>query len=192
MRVGLFPKMDMDGKSCSRNVCAAISAKILGCTLASLVFTTFIPWGTWYGGREKAPAAICRKVAEAKIAGNHEIEIWGSGNQTRSFMFIDDCIEGIRRIMDLGILEPINLGSSEAVNINQLVDMVEDIAGIRLKRRYDLSAPEGVNGRNSDNTMIKKYVQWEPRTPLRTGLEKTYALPAPLRPFGLYRMLHGL
>lgn len=133
------------------------------------------PWGTWYGGREKAPAAICRKVVEAKIAGNHEIEIWGSGNQTRSFMFIDDCIEGIRRIMDSEILEPINLGSSEAISINQLVDMVEDIAGIRLKRRYDLSAPKGVNGRNSDNTMIKKYLQWEPSTPLRSGLEKTYA-----------------
>ncbi|HKW34977.1 MAG TPA: NAD-dependent epimerase/dehydratase family protein [Candidatus Acidoferrum sp.] len=132
------------------------------------------PWGTWYGGREKAPAAICRKVIEAKLSGKHEIEIWGSGTQTRSFMFIDDCVNGIDRIMNSGILEPINLGSSEAVTINQLVDMVEDIAGIKLKRNYDLSAPKGVNGRNSDNTLIKKYLEWEPNTPLRVGLEKTY------------------
>lgn len=132
------------------------------------------PWGTWFGGREKAPAAICRKVIEAKITGKHEIEIWGSGNQTRSFMFIDDCTEGVRKIMDSNILEPINLGSSEAVTINQLVDITEEIAGIRLKRSYDLSAPKGVNGRNSDNTLIKKYLGWEPGTPLRVGMEKTY------------------
>src|SRR6266852_7525445 len=132
------------------------------------------PWGTWFGGREKAPAAICRKVIEAKVAGKHEIEIWGSGVQTRSFMFIDDCTDGIQRIMNSEILEPINLGSSEAVTINQLVDIAEGIAGIKLKRNYDLSAPKGVNGRNSDNTLIQKYLQWEPNTPLRVGLEKTY------------------
>ena len=133
------------------------------------------PWGTWFGGREKAPAAICRKVIEAKLAGKHEIEIWGTGNQTRSFMYIDDCLQGIQKIMNSEILEPINLGSSEAVSINQLVDMVEGIAGIRLKRDYDLTAPQGVNGRNSDNTLIKKYLGWEPCIPLQTGLEKTYA-----------------
>jgi GDP-D-mannose 3', 5'-epimerase len=133
------------------------------------------PWGTWDGGREKAPAAICRKVIAAKVNGKHEIEIWGSGEQTRSFMYTDDCIKGIRLIMDSGILEPINLGSSEAVTVNQLVDIVEGIAGIKLKRNYDLSAPKGVNGRNSDNTLIKKYLNWEPTIPLRTGLEKTYA-----------------
>ncbi|MGH9732374.1 MAG: NAD-dependent epimerase/dehydratase family protein [Candidatus Acidiferrales bacterium] len=132
------------------------------------------PWGTWYGGREKAPAAICRKVIEAKISGKHEIEIWGSGDQTRSFMFIDDCIVGIDLIMNSGILEPINLGSSEAVTINQLVEIAEEIAGIKLRRQYDLSAPKGVNGRNSDNTLIRKYLNWEPNTPLRIGLEKTY------------------
>jgi nucleoside-diphosphate-sugar epimerase len=132
------------------------------------------PWGTWFGGREKAPAAICRKVVEAKISGKHEIEIWGSGNQTRSFMFIDDCTDGIQRIMNSEILEPINLGSSEAVTINQLVDLAENIAGIKLKRSYDLSAPKGVNGRNSDNTLIQKYLHWEPSTTLRAGLEKTY------------------
>lgn len=132
------------------------------------------PWGTWDGGREKAPAAICRKVIEAKVSGRHEIEIWGSGEQTRSFMFIDDCLKGIDLIVNSEILEPINLGSSEAVTINQLADLAEEIAGIKLKRRYDLSAPKGVNGRNSDNTRIRKYLNWEPNTPLRVGLEKTY------------------
>jgi len=133
------------------------------------------PWGTWFGGREKAPAAICRKVIEAKIQGTHEIEIWGSGDQTRSFMFADDCIKGIQLITNSQILEPINLGSTEAVSINQLVDIVEDIAGIKVKRNYDLSAPIGVNGRNSENTLIKKYLNWEPDTSLRAGLDKTYA-----------------
>lgn len=132
------------------------------------------PWGTWYGGREKAPAAICRKVVEAKVSGRHEIEIWGSGNQTRSFMFIDDCIRGIGLIMNSSILEPINLGSSEAVTINRLVDLVEEIAHVKLKRIYDLSAPKGVNGRNSNNALIRKYLNWEPGISLRVGLEETY------------------
>jgi GDP-D-mannose 3',5'-epimerase len=133
------------------------------------------PWGTWFGGREKAPAAISRKVIEAKLAGKHEIDIWGTGYQTRSFMYIDDCLKGIQMIMNSDILEPINLGSSEAVSINQLVDMVEGIAGIRLERKYDLTAPQGVNGRNSDNTLIQKLLGWEPSIPLQTGMEKTYA-----------------
>jgi GDP-D-mannose 3', 5'-epimerase len=133
------------------------------------------PWGTWFGGREKAPAAICRKVVEVKMSGRHEIEIWGTGHQTRSFMYIDDCVHGVRAIMDSDIREPINLGSSEAVSINELVDLVEEIAGIRLTRRYKLDAPKGVNGRNSDNTRIRKYLGWEPSIPLRAGLEKTYA-----------------
>lgn len=132
------------------------------------------PWGTWYGGREKAPAAICRKVIEAKLSGSHEIEIWGSGQQTRSFMFIDDCLKGIDLIMQSDIVEPINLGSSEAVTINQLVELAEEIAGVKLKRKYDLAAPKGVNGRNSDNTLIKKHLNWQPNTSLRAGLEKTY------------------
>lgn len=133
------------------------------------------PHGTWYGGREKAPAAICRKVIEAKESGKREITIWGTGHQTRSFMFIDDCTLGIQKILNSGIIDPINLGSSEMVSINQLVDLVEDIAGIKLKRRHDLTAPKGVNGRNSDNTLIQKYLHWEPGTRLRDGLEKTYA-----------------
>ncbi len=133
------------------------------------------PWGTWFGGREKAPAAICRKVIEAKLSGEHEIEIWGNGHQTRSFMYIDDCVQGVDKIMNSEILEPINLGSSEAVSINQLVDIVEAIAQIKLKRNYNLDAPKGVNGRNSDNTLIQKYLGWEPSISLRQGLEKTYA-----------------
>jgi GDP-D-mannose 3',5'-epimerase len=133
------------------------------------------PHGTWYGGREKAPAAICRKVIAAKVSGSHQIEIWGSGHQTRSFMYIDDCILGTQMIMNSGILDPINLGSSEMVTINQLVDMVEEIASVKLKRTYDLNAPKGVTGRSSDNTLTRKYLDWEPSTPLRDGLEKTYA-----------------
>ena len=132
------------------------------------------PWGTWDGGREKAPAAICRKVIQAKASGKHEIEIWGDGHQTRSFMYIDDCTKGTLDIMESDIDEPINLGSSELVTINQLVDIVEDIAGIKLKRSYNLSAPKGVNGRNSDNTLILEKLGWEPSIRLRDGMAKTY------------------
>src|ERR1700685_998165 len=131
------------------------------------------PHGTWYGGREKAPAAICRKVIQAKLSGMNQIEIWGSGHQTRSFMYIDDCLEGVGKIMNSEILEPINLGSAEMVSINQLVDMVEEIAGVKLKRNYNLTAPKGVNGRNSDNTLIEKYLGWEPSIRLRDGMEKS-------------------
>ena len=133
------------------------------------------PNGTYSGGREKAPAAICRKVIQAKLDGTHEIEVWGDGNQTRSFMYIDDCVKGTQMIMDSDILEPINLGSSELVSINQLVDITEEVAGIKVKRNYNLSAPKGVNGRNSDNTLIKNYLGWEPSIRLRDGIERTYA-----------------
>jgi nucleoside-diphosphate-sugar epimerase len=132
------------------------------------------PFGTWTGGREKAPAAICRKVIEAKSSGKHGIEIWGDGKQTRSFMYIDDCTKGTLAIAESDIDEPINLGSSELVTINQLVDIVEEIAGVNLERRYDLNAPKGVNGRNSDNTKILKKLGWEPSIRLRDGMAKTY------------------
>ena len=132
------------------------------------------PNGTWSGGREKAPAAICRKVIEAKLSGEHEINIWGDGEQTRSFMYIDDCVQGSHLLMESNIDEPINVGSSELVTINQLVDLAEEIGGIRLQRTYDLSAPKGVNGRNSDNTLILDRLSWEPSIKLRDGLEKTY------------------
>jgi nucleoside-diphosphate-sugar epimerase len=133
------------------------------------------PNGTFDGGREKAPAAICRKVITAVQAGEKEIEIWGDGLQTRSFMYIDDCIQGIQSIMESDITQPINLGSAEMVSINQLVDIVEKIAGIRLARKYNLDAPKGVRGRSSDNTLIRKLLGWEPSIPLRVGMEKTYA-----------------
>jgi len=133
------------------------------------------PLGTWTGGREKAPAAICRKVIEAKQSGSNQIEIWGDGKQTRSFMYIDDCTMGTLMIAESDIREPLNLGSDELVTINQLVDIVEDIAGVRLKRNYKLDAPRGVNGRNSDNTKILRDLNWEPSIRLREGLAKTYA-----------------
>ena len=132
------------------------------------------PEGTYDGGREKAPAAICRKVVAAKLSGNHEIEIWGDGEQTRSFMYIDDCIDGTIRLAESDIIEPLNIGSDELVTINRLVDIVEEIAGITLKRSYKLDAPKGVRGRNSDNTLIKKLLNWAPSIRLEDGLEKTY------------------
>jgi nucleoside-diphosphate-sugar epimerase len=132
------------------------------------------PHGTWDGGREKAPAAVCRKVINAIETGQDEIEIWGDGKQTRSFMYIDDCIEGIRRITQSNVTEPLNLGSDELTTINGLVEMVEDIAGVELRHRHNLSAPKGVNGRNSDNTLIKKLLGWAPSIRLRDGMERTY------------------
>jgi len=133
------------------------------------------PHGTWAGGREKAPAAICRKVAEAVLSGNHEIEIWGDGEQTRSFTYIDDAIYGTTALMDSDLEAPVNLGSSELVTINQLVDIVEEIAGVELHRRYNLDAPKGVRGRNSDNSLLRERLGWEPSISLHEGLEKTYS-----------------
>ena len=132
------------------------------------------PHGTYAGGREKAPAAICRKVIEAKLKGHREIEIWGTGEQTRSFMYIEDCLKGTQMLTSSDFVEPINIGSNELVSINQLVDLVEEIAGVTLKRRYNSGAPKGVNGRNSDNSLIKEIFGWEPGTRLRDGLEETY------------------
>ncbi len=134
------------------------------------------PFGTWDGGREKAPAALCRKVIEARDTGSGEITIWGDGTQTRSFMYIDDCTKGIDQIMHCEklVATPINLGSSELVSINDLATLAETIGGVKLARRYDPTAPRGVAGRNSDNTMIHSILGWEPDTPLKDGLAKTY------------------
>jgi nucleoside-diphosphate-sugar epimerase len=132
------------------------------------------PHGTWTGGREKAPAAICRKVAEAVLNGSNEIEIWGDGKQTRSFMYIDDCVEGTLMIAAGPRIDPINLGSAELVTIDQLVGIVEGIAGVELERHYRPDAPQGVRGRNSDNSLIRDVHGWEPSISLRDGLEKTY------------------
>ena len=144
------------GESCSASGCAGISARITALRPAWRRYhNVYGPYGTWDGGREKAPAAISRKVAMAVISGKHEIEIWGDGEQTRSFMYIDDCLIGTQKLMHSDVEEPINIGSDEMVTINQLVDIVEEIAGVKLKRNYKLDAPKGVRGRNSDNTLIK-------------------------------------
>lgn len=132
------------------------------------------PYGTWDGGREKAPAAMCRKVIEAMDSGNLDIEIWGDGEQTRSFMYIDDCVTGLDKLMASEFREPINLGRSELVSINRLLDIVEGIAGVKLNRKYKLDAPQGVRGRNSDNTLILEKLGWEPEVDLQAGMEKTY------------------
>ncbi len=133
------------------------------------------PHGSWNGGREKAPAAICRKVIAAKATGNLEIEIWGDGRQTRSFTYIDDCLEGTLRLMRSDVREPLNVGSEELVTIDELVDVVEEVAGVELRRRYRRDAPLGVRGRNSDNTLIRARLGWAPSTSLRDGIERTYA-----------------
>jgi nucleoside-diphosphate-sugar epimerase len=133
------------------------------------------PHGTWTGGREKAPAAVCRKIAEAKLSGNHEIAVWGDGHQTRSFTYIDDCLDGTIRLTASEVSEPVNIGSSEMVTINQLVALVAGIAGIDVTTVHDLSAPQGVRGRNSDNTLVRELLDWEPSVSLHDGLEKTYA-----------------
>jgi nucleoside-diphosphate-sugar epimerase len=133
------------------------------------------PHGTWDGGREKAPAAICRKVATAKLTGDRRIEIWGDGEQTRSFTYIDDCLEGTLRLTASDVRDPLNVGSDQLVTINELVDIVEDIAGVTLKRNYDLDAPQGVRGRNSDNTLIRERLGWAPSVSLQDGLAATYA-----------------
>lgn len=173
-----YPAMPEDGygweKLFSERMCRHFEEDFgLKCRVARY-HNVYGPMGTWFGGREKAPAAICRKVLEAKLSGRHTIEIWGDGTQTRSFMYIDDCIRGTVSIAKSEIQEPLNLGSSESISIDQLVSIVEGFAGIRLERRYNLQAPRGVNGRNSDNSRIRHLLHWEPSTPLVQGLKKTY------------------
>lgn len=173
-----YPAMPEDGygweKLFSERMCRHFREDFGVETRIARYHNVYGPHGTWTGGREKAPAAICRKVIEAKLSGRHEIEIWGTGTQTRSFMYIDDCIKGTQMITAADVAEPLNLGSDELVTINQLVDLIETIGGISLKRKYDLKAPKGVNGRNSDNTRIKECLGWAPSIRLRDGLEKTY------------------
>ncbi len=173
-----YPAMPEDGygweKLFSERMCRHFREDFGIETRVARYHNVYGPHGTWEGGREKAPAALCRKVIHAKATGDHNIEIWGDGKQTRSFMYIDDCLKGTQDILHSDILEPINLGSSELTTINGLVDIVEEIAGIKLKRHYKLDAPKGVNGRNSDNTLIEKYLGWEPGIRLRDGMERTY------------------
>jgi len=174
-----YPAMPEDGygweKLFSERMCRHFREDYGLETRVARFHNVYGPHGTWEGGREKAPAAVCRKVIAARLSGRHEIEIWGDGEQTRSFMYIDDCLSGIDRITHSDVVEPLNLGSSELVTINGLVDIVEEIAGVRLERRYNLSAPKGVNGRNSDNARILSLLGWEPSIRLRDGMAKTYA-----------------
>jgi GDP-D-mannose 3',5'-epimerase len=174
-----YPALPEDGygweKLFSERMCRHFEEDFGLQTRVARFHNVYGPLGTWNGGREKAPAAICRKILDAKHSGSHEIEIWGDGKQTRSFMYIDDCTKGTQMIFNSDIHEPLNLGSDELVTINQLVDIVEDIAGIKVKRNYNLSAPKGVNGRNSDNTLIQEKLGWAPSISLREGLAKTYA-----------------
>ncbi len=173
-----YPALAEDGygweKLFSERMCRHFTEDFELITRVARFHNVFGPFGTYDGGREKAPAALCRKVIEAQLLGNKEIVIWGDGHQTRSFMYIDDCVKGILAIMESAITEPINLGSSEMVSINRLVGYVEEIAGCTLERKYDLAAPKGVRGRNSDNTMIKRLLGWEPSIPLKEGLQKTF------------------
>ena len=173
-----YPALAEDGygweKLFSERMCRHFSEDFGLLTRVARFHNVFGPFGTYDGGREKAPAAICRKVIDGKMQGKKDIVIWGDGHQTRSFMYIDDCVKGVLDIMYSTITEPINLGSSEMVSINQLVDYVEEIAGYKMERKYDLKAPKGVRGRNSDNTLIKKYLGWEPSILLKVGLKKTY------------------
>jgi nucleoside-diphosphate-sugar epimerase len=173
-----YPAMPEDGygweKLFSERMCRHFREDFGIQTRVARYHNVYGPHGTWDGGREKAPAAICRKVIAAKLSGNHAIEIWGDGHQTRSFQYISDCIHGTQLLTWSEVTQPLNVGSSELVSINRTVDIVEKIAGIKLKRSYNVSAPKGVNGRNSDNTLIKKLLGWEPGTRLADGLEKTY------------------
>jgi nucleoside-diphosphate-sugar epimerase len=173
-----YPAMPEDGygweKLFSERMCRHFREDFGVETRVARYHNVYGPHGTWTGGREKAPAAVCRKVAVAVLSGTNTVDIWGDGEQTRSFTYIDDCLKGTRAILASEILEPINLGSSELVSINQLVDIVESTAGVTLERTYLLDAPVGVRGRNSDNTRIRQYLGWEPSISLRSGLEKTY------------------
>jgi len=174
-----YPAQAEDGygweKLFSERMCRHFTEDFGLLTRVARYHNVYGPEGTYEGGREKAPAAICRKVIAAKLSGKHEIEIWGDGHQTRSFQYIDDCVLGTQKIMhSANVTMPINLGSSEMVTINQLVDIAEEIAGVKLQRHYNLKAPKGVNGRNSDNTLILQLLGWEPSISLHSGLEKTY------------------
>jgi GDP-D-mannose 3',5'-epimerase len=173
-----YPAMPEDGygweKLFSERMCRHFSEDYGLVTRVARFHNVYGPYGTFDGGREKAPAAICRKVANAVMTGNPTIEVWGDGEQSRSFMYIDDCVEGIQMIMGSDVTEPINLGSDELVTINGLIDMVEDIAGTEVVREYNLDAPQGVRGRNSDNTMILEKLGWEPSITLRDGMAETY------------------
>jgi GDP-D-mannose 3', 5'-epimerase len=173
-----YPAMPEDGygweKLFGERMCRHFSEDFGLETRVARYHNAYGPFGTWAGGREKAPAALSRKIAVAKLSGRHEIEVWGDGNQVRTFTYIDDCIDGTLRIMRGGVHEPLNVGSDESVTVNELIDMIEGFAGISVKRNYVLDAPLGVRGRSSDNSLILERLGWQPTTPLRVGIEQTY------------------
>jgi len=173
-----YPALPEDGygweKLFSERMCRHFFEDFGLATRVGRYHNVYGPHGTYDGGREKAPAAICRKVAQAQLSGSNEIEIWGDGEQTRSFMYIDDCLDGTQLLMESDVTEPLNIGSSQLVTINRLVDIVEEIAGVKLERRHNPSEPQGVRGRNSDNILIRELLDWEPPTRLEVGLEHTY------------------
>lgn len=173
-----YPAMPEDGygweKLFDERMCRHFSEDFGISTRVARYHNVYGPFGSFDGGREKAPAAVCRKVATAALTGTNEIEIWGDGEQTRSFTYIDDAVEGTRLLMGSDVCEPLNIGSSELVSINRLVDLVEEIAGVRLRRTYVLDAPLGVRGRNSDNALVRERLGWEPTTALADGLASTY------------------
>ena len=173
-----YPAMAEDGygweKLFSERMCRHFMEDFGLETRVARYHNVYGPLGTYDGGREKAPAALSRKVAEAVMSGRHTMDVWGTGEQTRSFMYIDDCVRGTQMIMHSDIREPINLGSNELVSVNGLIDIIEEIAGVNLERSYDLTKPKGVNGRNSDNTLIQSYLGWEPGISLREGMRLTY------------------
>jgi len=174
-----YPAMPEDGygweKLFSERMCRHFCEDFGLVTRVARYHNVYGPFGTYDGGREKAPAAICRKVVEAQMSGSWTIEIWGDGEQTRSFTYIDDCLEGTLRLMESRFSEPLNIGSDQLVTVNQLVDIVESIAGVKLVRRYKLDAPQGVRGRNSDNTLVRQRLDWSPSRRLEDGLRETYA-----------------
>jgi nucleoside-diphosphate-sugar epimerase len=173
-----YPAMPEDGygweKLFSERMCRHFREDYRLATRIARYHNVYGPHGSWNDGREKAPAAICRKIIEAKLSGTNEIEIWGDGEQTRSFTFIDDCIQGTVLLAASDVVDPLNVGSDELVSVNRLVDLVESIAGTKLRRRYNLDAPKGVRGRNSDNTRIRALLGWAPSVTLEAGLETTY------------------
>jgi nucleoside-diphosphate-sugar epimerase len=173
-----YPAMPEDGygweKLFSERMCQHFREDFGVQTRVARYHNIYGPHGTWDGGREKAPAAICRKVIQAKLSGSNTIEIWGDGEQTRSFTYIDDCLVGTQKLVHSECVEPLNVGSDQMVSINRLVDIVETIAGVKLKRTYRIDAPKGVRGRNSNNDLIRELLSWAPSITLETGMEKTY------------------
>lgn len=173
-----YPAMPEDGygweKLFSERMCKHFTQDYGLETRVARFHNIYGPIGTFDGGREKAPAALCRKVIEAKINGKHQIDVWGDGNQTRSFLYIDDCVDAIIRLFESNFSDPINIGSEEKVSINELISIIENISNIKVRRNFQLDKPKGVNGRSSDNTLIRKILQWEYKYSLQKGMEKTY------------------